>query len=111
MAEETPVCGQTDALWFPQMNVAVSDFNEEATQVGMQLIWRHISLHGWGREAKKHPAHWTLGLTLSEQLHHTYFSLSLERNRKTSRVLYIIYINYSRQSLKTEAGRHLMANS
>lgn len=39
MAEETPACGQTDALWFPQMNVAVSDFNEEATQVGMQLIW------------------------------------------------------------------------
>lgn len=39
MADETPVCGQTDAFWFPQMNVAVSDFNEEATQVGMQLIW------------------------------------------------------------------------
>lgn len=46
MAEEAPVCGQTDALRFPQMNVALSDFNEEATQVGMQLIRGHISLHG-----------------------------------------------------------------
>lgn len=30
MARETPVCGQTDALCFPQMTVALSGFKEVA---------------------------------------------------------------------------------
>lgn len=109
MAEETLVCGQTDALWVPQMNVALSDFNEEANP-GRNAADLGTHFFLWGGKAKKHPAHWTLGLTLSEQLQHTHtFSLSLEKNRKTSRVLF--KKNYSRQYLKTEAGRHLMANS
>lgn len=89
MAEETPVCGQTDALWFPQMNVAISDFNEKATHVGTQLIWRHIALHGKGRQRITQPTGRWASPSQNSSITHT-FSLSLERNRKPSRVLYIL---------------------